>query len=365
MSGPSESPSCKALKVIAHLAPSLRERELRVLITLSTLFADKQDRKGNVSAREMEKLSGLSRSNIQLAIQELAAAQTIQITPGTATQPIGFDLTFMDLEVIGGPIPGPPPEENSPQVALFQGHPGPIPGPPPEENSPQVALFQGHPGPIPGPPPEENSPQVALFQGHPGPIPGPPPNKEHAAARASIDFDLKPDRSIDGSRRSVQDSEHAQADSLIHRLLSANPKYTPSADLEHARRHVYGYQRKFGRNEHPQVPYEPHPPDDKILAQLCAILSPIAIENLLCELTAERKQPGYQYSWYVTVALQRRYGIAPEVLRSMRQSLRVEPYRGKALSGEQQPLLEKHEPGDPQFSQDLVADVQRRRKAKA
>jgi hypothetical protein len=138
---------------------------------------------------------------------------------------------------------------------------------------------------------------------------------------------------------------------------------------------MYGYQRKFGRNEHPAAgPYEPHPPDDKICAQMCAIFGPIEIENLIHELMGDHPppEPGHRYSWYVTVGLQRRRGIDPLVLKQARTKLRVERFAGRSLTGEQQTLEQQtldqlSNPGldaNPQFRDQLLRRVAEQRKWK-
>jgi hypothetical protein len=75
---------------------------------------------------------------------------------------------------------------------------------------------------------------------------------------------------------------------------------------------------------------------------------------------AERKEPGYQYSWYVTVALPRFHGIQPEELKQRRAELRLVRQPGPpAIAGEQQPLID--EPAapkaDPQFTRQILGKV--------
>jgi hypothetical protein len=170
--------------------------------------------------------------------------------------------------------------------------------------------------------------------------------------RASIDS-IKTSR-IDRRQNSTIDPRI----SIIDRLLSADPRKTDPGDLAHAKRWVYGYQCKFGRNERSNGPYHPHPPDDKVLSQICAALNPIELENFIHEISGESPppQPGHQYSWYVTVALQRRHGIAPEFLRQRRAELRIVRERGRALHGEQQPLLNQPD-NQPGFREEISQQI--------
>jgi hypothetical protein len=93
------------------------------------------------------------------------------------------------------------------------------------------------------------------------------------------------------------------------------------------------------------------------------------------ELMPDREVPGEKYSWYVTVALQKIYGIKPQLVKARRAQLRLvkdmqdlQPPR--AIAGEQEPLIGLPTNGesaaapqaDPQFARDLIADVQRKRR---
>jgi hypothetical protein len=158
------------------------------------------------------------------------------------------------------------------------------------------------------------------------------------------------------SIRSIQFEE----DSIIDRLLNADPKKCDPADIRELRKWVHGYQAKFGRDKNP------HPPDDKILAQLLAVAPVWQIVRLIDDLKAEGKEPGYQYAWYGTVALQRIHGIRPDEVTARRAELKAVPKRHPALTGEQQqfpapapPVLAQAEipQPDPEFGAELVASV--------
>ena len=64
-------------------------------------------------------------------------------------------------------------------------------------------------------------------------------------------------------------------------------------------------------------------PDDAIAAQFLAVAEWPRLEALLCDLAAERKEAGYSYGWYVTVALQRIHGLSPARVREMRARLKT------------------------------------------
>src|SRR6185437_14250586 len=63
-------------------------------------------------------------------------------------------------------------------------------------------------------------------------------------------------------------------------------------------------------------------PDDAITAQFLTVAEWPRLEVLLSDLAAERKETGYSYGWYVTVALQRIHGLSPARLREMRARLK-------------------------------------------
>jgi hypothetical protein len=299
-----------ALRLIAELAPTLRERNLRVLIALTHHFGHTPDLKGQASSRQLAVIAGLSRSNVQTAIDELADQRLITATAGTATAAATYTLEFMRTAVMSGTIPGPPP-----------------------------GLFQGQGGLMPGP-------QADLFQGQGGLTPGPPSIEERASGRASID-------------------PISSTTDPIDRMLHAKPKHFDPAELATARRLLHGYQLKFGKDPHA------HAPDDEILAQFLAVAQWPELHRVIYnELMPDRETPGEKYSWYVTVALQKIYGIKPQLVKARRAQLRLvkdlqDLNPPRAIAGEQQPLIEHAAAApeaDPQFARDLIADVQRKRR---
>ena len=103
-------------------------------------------------------------------------------------------------------------------------------------------------------------------------------------------------------------------------------------EIEEARAWVHGYQAKLGKNKNP------HPPDDTIIVQIITAADGLQrLTGLMKTLFNEMKAPGDEYSWYVSVALQRIHGIQPEVLKAARQQLRIaRPPRPAAITGQQE-----------------------------
>jgi hypothetical protein len=65
-----------------------------------------------------------------------------------------------------------------------------------------------------------------------------------------------------------------------------------------ARRWMHGYMAKFHAPDNP----DPHPPDDKIVAQFLTIAPWLRLLNMIYELMAERQQAGHSYAWFISVA---------------------------------------------------------------
>jgi hypothetical protein len=303
----------RAFEVLAQLAPTLKEAELRVLIALARLFATSEHQSGRISSRKLAEAAKLARPNVQKAIDSLADRNIIATREGTATSPAGYALTFLRTTQIGGSFTMPPPQEIHSGVASKKSQGG-------IGTEPQEALFQSQGGSFTMPPP------------HPG--------QQQGDAGARVD-------SID-------------SDSIIDRLLKASPKAFTQGELTEARRWVHGYQLKYGREQNA------HPPDDKILAQLLTAAPLPRLIALIHELMGDRKEPGGQYSWYVTVALQRIHGVKPETLKARRAALRiVRTAAPPAITGEQQIMDQLTNPGaDPDFQRAMLAELNARRKAK-
>lgn len=293
-------PLADAFRRLAALAPTLREAELRVCLALAALHARQPGAPVPASSRSLSSLTRLARSAVVAALDSLAARGLLGEIRGSTSRPAAYSLLWLEtLEMPpqpGGPPTGPPQDSQNSVPVLFEDQPG-LPA------GPGVVLQQDQGGPFAGPPPTGNK--------------GLPP-------AVDIDNDLLP----------IQ---------IIDRLLTANPKNTPPADLANARRWLHGYRLKLGRE--PRV----HPPDDRILAQFLSIAPWPALERLLYDLLAERKEPGYSYAWFVSVALQRLHGLEPARYARLRDQRRAELKLVKAPQAAPEP-----EP-DPQWSQALAA----------
>jgi len=109
------------------------------------------------------------------------------------------------------------------------------------------------------------------------------------------------------------------AGGVIDRILLARPKQFSEADIQRARGWMHTYAGKLPHREVPQ----PHPPDDTMVAQFLAVAPWPRLEALLYDLMAERKECGYNYAWFTSVALQRIHGIKPQALKEAREQLRA------------------------------------------
>lgn len=164
---------------------------------------------------------------------------------------------------------------------------GPLRNPPLGVQQPQGGLF--------------TDPGVGFQDSQGGSLTDPPPaeNKELPRSTAAVDIDI----SI----------------TILDRVLKARPTKADPAALTEARNWIWGYQRKHGREPNA------HPPDDLIVAQFLAVDEWPRLQAMLYELMAERKEPGYSYAWFISVALQRIHGIAPAAIKQRRATLKLVP----------------------------------------
>ena len=189
----------------------------------------------------------------------------------------------------GGPTIGPP-------VAQFPGQGGSILGP-------GVAQKDCQGGPI-------SEPLVAQKLGQSGSKIEPPSNansttcreayKENAPTRAhSTDFDIE---------------------KMIDRLQNVRKEDFDDSLFETGRQQIASHHAKFCRPENRLSSM----PDDVITSQFLSVAEWPRLTALLSELASERKEAGYSYGWYVTVALQRIHGLSPESLKAIRTKLKRE-----------------------------------------
>lgn len=284
---------------LGALSPTLTEAEFKALFEL-TRRRD-ENNQVRISSRQLAEATGISRSNIQRAIDTLSERGLISTDGGTATRAAGHKLAFLETAVLPGrgPIAGPPHHIEGGLVA-----------------GPQVALFEGHGGPFSGP-------GVASQQGH-------PENKERAPARGS-------GSDSDYERRIEQTTE------LLERIAKAQPENYDSDEIRSVREILMGYHRRL--TDEPTA----HPPHDKLCAELLVIAQRKKLFQLW-ELIWRDFQAGKltkkpaSYRWWVTVALQRIYGLEPAAIQKAFSALRI---------------VEKHVP-DPEQRKLLPEDEKER-----
>jgi len=130
----------RAHDLIADLAPTLKEGELRVLIALSSLFATTEHRSGRISASNLAKAAKLTEPNVRKAIDSLEQRSLIAKRKGTATEPSGYGLIFLNITKMperGGSFKDPPPQGSQKTQGLFETHPA-------QKAPPEVGLLQTH-----------------------------------------------------------------------------------------------------------------------------------------------------------------------------------------------------------------------------
>lgn len=274
------------LKQIASIAKGLTKAELHVLVELASGLEDGLT--AIASSRDLAEQTGLARASVQTAIDSLNRQGLLHSDSGSATRPAAHRLMF--LEFVENSIGGPAVE---PQVAQKLGQGG-------LTARPVVAQISGLSGP-------EVRPLVAQSLSQGGLKSEPQvkeesstyeqPYKEHAGARA--------------------DSIENEFDKVIDRLQTAQKADFDEEVFELARNGIASHHAKFAREANRLSAL----PDDKITAQFLSIAEWPRLEALLFDLASERKEAGYSYGWYISVALQRIHGIPPSRLQEMRGQL--------------------------------------------
>lgn len=124
------------------------------------------------------------------------------------------------------------------------------------------------------------------------------------------------------------DTSDLDAGGVIDRVLQARKSHFSDSEMGHARGWMHSYAAKLPALDNPH----PHPPDDTMVAQFLAVAPWPQLERLLYDLMAERKQCGYSYAWFTSVALQRIHGIKPQLLKQRREELKAIRKIPKALA---------------------------------
>jgi hypothetical protein len=294
-----------ALQRIAVLANGLTKAELHILIELAARAQTAASLETIASSRELAQKTGLARASVQTAIHSLNKKQLIRSGPGSATQPAVHCLLCL------APVENPVDDATIvPEVAQVLSQGGLTAGPVPAQ-----ILSRG--GPINEPQKAQNlgqsdlkaKPGVAQNLGQGGIVFRPPHNRRSVACE-----------------NAHRERANARADSIekndfektIDRLLNARKGDYDESLFELARNSIASHHAKFARPE----TCLPGLPDDGITAQFLAVAEWPKLSDLLSDLAAERKEAGYSYGWYVTVALQRIRGISPEQVRDIRFRLK-------------------------------------------
>jgi hypothetical protein len=276
------------LKRIASIAKGLTKAELHVLVELASRI-DAEDRlTAMVSSRDLAEQTGLARASVQTAIDSLNRKGFLYSDSGAATRPAAHRLIFLELveNSVSGPTAEPPVAQNLGQGGLIV--------------RPVVAQISGQRGP-------EVRPLVAQSLSQGGPNSEPLPNEKSTAY----------DQPYKERARTRADSIEKDFDKVIDRLQRAQKDDFDEELFELARNRIASHHAKFAREANRLSAL----PDDKITAQFLAIAEWPKLEALLFDLASERKEAGYSYGWYITVALQRIYGIPPSLLQEMRGQL--------------------------------------------
>lgn len=270
-----------ALERIRDLAPTLTGAALKVLIELAATAAATHSKQARGSSRKLAERCKISRSSAQLALDQLQRCGIIASSDASRTAEEPTHTLLIETAV--------------PEVPK----PGPISEPPPPTNQATeditLARYQSHSGP-------EITPPVAKFSGQSGPVFRPPliDSSRASSTRAFevIDFDVT---------------------ATLDRLQKASKKQYDQATFSKAKDMLWGHQVKHcPRNPQNQ------PPDDEITAQILAICggSVERLQGMLWEVTEGKREAGYSYAWYVTVALQRICGLTPAAVKAARERLR-------------------------------------------
>jgi hypothetical protein len=249
------------ISAAADIARTLGPTELRLFIELSSRQIGKP---GWVEAgsRTLAKWARASRSATQAAIDNLTKRCILTVRQGNAVTGARYRVNVFDVAQVPGPKFGPPPR---PEIQAT------------------LALSSGHPGPEFGPPPTDS--------------------KQLTAAAASVEI----------STASL---------GVLDRVFSATAAKADPNDVRTFRAWLHGYMIKLGRDDANKPLRNPHPPDEKLVAQFLAVDDPKLLGTMLDNLMLEG-HTCQRYFWFVTVALQRRHGIGWQETKRVRQALRI------------------------------------------
>lgn len=262
------------------------------------------------SSRDLAKELNAGRANVIKAIDELTRRNIIAIHQGAGQTPAAYALQFLRVVPIGTKTSG---IETRPLAAQQ-----PLPVVSNQDHSHNSGI--------------ETRPLANIGT--------------RAAARTD------PDQSIDRI-------------DLIDRALTAKASDFPTADLDHIRKWIQGYQAHL----HPRsFTGEPGPPNqepvpDEVCAAILTMTSIPEFERLIRSMAQDRIRPGFRWTWFVAVVAQRCHGISAAAVAERRKGLKLEKPAHQAIEGEQQTLTETDFP-TPQELAEALARLKRMTGAK-
>lgn len=256
------------IEALADTAPTLKEAELRVLLELTHRQLRSPDGV-RAGSRELASACKLERRNVVRALDSLATRCLITTRQGTTTTPAIHRVNILDTKKIPGVKETPPPGRQ-------RGY-----------NDNTLEFFQPHPGVEGTPPPAEST---ALTR---------------AAPRVEISTALPPE---------------------LNRVLRSKVSDFDPDLVAFTRRYLHSFFTKMGVDDNHRrfldTGAAPHPPDDKLVAQLLAVAEPPRLYACLDNLVTERGHEPYNYGWFIAVALQRIHGISWQQTKQARTALR-------------------------------------------
>jgi hypothetical protein len=295
-------------QAVRAVARGLNEVELKVIIELAELAVNNPDFCCSVSSRELAKTTGCARSSVKEALEALIAKCIIASRTGgpksATVYMANFLKTFIFASYSGGPEFGPPPINVDLKVDRNSVHP-PVPRIP--EGGPEFGPGGPEFGPPLNPEPIDSAQSGTLAKNVLFDRLEVSTNREvfdrtRARGITPVENPVQ-DALFDGSVRLVDAFKDRGAENPIESMLKANPKRFSRAEIDLAKRWMYSLAMKLRREKPKEAP------DDKIVAQFLGIAPWPRLLAFLNDIQIERLEVGYSYGWYLTVALQRIYGI--------------------------------------------------------
>jgi hypothetical protein len=324
----------RALMLILDQVRTLSDTAFKVLAVITGLFALQPGRSGRISARDLAEKANISRRSVQYGLDDLSHNGLISITGGGGPKAPTITLTYLGIARFTGANFAPLDEEIhrwGAQILRQYGATG-------ANFAPVDTLF-----------PQERGANST------------PVNQHTGANFAPVE-----DGHADGPPASARVDSRSTSISILDRVFNAKPRDFDPGELREAARWVHGYQcnDKYGGDRDRNR----NPPDEKITAQIIAATGSLSkVIWLINHLSAGREEPGHQYSWYVTMALNRIHGFKAEEVKEARAQLKLARKPSPpAIAGEQLPLSEAATAtaldADPEFRNQLLSEIAEQRR---